>query len=214
MRVVFVRHAESTGNAEGIWQGRADFDLSEEGGAQARRLSERFDAEGFQPSHVYSSPQLRALGTAQIVAEPWPVSVVYWDDLMEVGVGIFEGLTWDEIVRKHPDAARGFEESRDWYLVEGAEPSEDRRLRSRRAISTIMRRHTNEDSVLLVTHGGILRHLLATLLGTNRIWGLAARNTALFDFSVDSESWAEEGAEGNPSLWRINRFNDASHLDR
>ena len=97
MKLVFVRHGESEANAEGRLQGHAEFKLSEEGRTQSQRLSERFQKKDFRPTHIYSSPQQRAAETARIVAASWPVPIVHWDELKEFDVGIFTGLTWDEI---------------------------------------------------------------------------------------------------------------------
>lgn len=215
MRLVFVRHAQSEANAEGRWQGRAEYGLSDEGRAQAERLYQRFQEEAFQPTHVYSSPQRRAAETAQIVARSWPVPVLHWDDLREHDVGIFSGLTWEEIADRYPDVAQEFSESRRWDIVEGAERVEERRARGRRVIETTLREHTNDDVVLIFAHGGILLHVLAALMGTYRTWGASIGNTAVFEFTVDVERWSLDGdALHNTALWRINRFNDASHLSR
>ena len=44
-RLWLIRHAESTWNAAGRWQGQADPPLSEKGRAQARQLAESLRAE-------------------------------------------------------------------------------------------------------------------------------------------------------------------------
>ena len=200
-------------NAEGRLQGRAEFGLSPKGRAQAQRLSERFQREGFQPAYVYSSPQQRAAETAQIVARPWNVSIVHLDDLREHDVGIFTRLTWPEIDEKYPDLSRRFQESGDWDIVEGAETLRERQARAHRVIETAIQRHANDDVVLLFTHGGILQHMLAALIGSDRTWGVSVAHTAVFEFTLDPEHWSLDGhALLNNSLWRIDRFNDASHL--
>ena len=213
MKLVFVRHGESEGNAEGRLQGHAEFGLSEEGRAQSRRLRERFQREEFQPTHIYSSPLRRAAETAQIVASSWPVPTVYWDDLKEHDVGIFSGLTWEEIGAKYPDIQQEFQKSRDWDIVEGAESLRMQRDRGRRVIGAVIERHANDDAVMIFTHGGILLNMLAALLGTERTWGMSVRNTAVFDFTLDLERWSLGGdVPLNSLLWRIGHFNDASHL--
>lgn len=213
MRIIFVRHAESEGNADGRLQGHADFGLSDLGRAQARALRDRLQAEGLQPSHVYSSPLLRTAGTAEIVAEGWAPAIVHWDDLMEHDIGIFSGLTWDQIDTAFPDVASRFHGTRDWDVVEKAESFERRSARGRRVIDTVTSRHGDGDVIVLFTHGGILGYMVAALMGADRAWGVSAQNTALFDFSIDFERWSRGGASRlNTWLWRINRFNDASHL--
>ena len=213
MRLVFVRHAESTANAEARLQGHAEFELSESGRAQAERLRGRFEAEGFQPTYIYSSPQRRTAETARIVACLWPLSITCWDELMEHDIGIFSGLTWREIEDRYPDMARQFQVSRDWDLVQGAETLAQRRARARRVVETVIHKHGNEDVVLLFTHGGILQRMIAALMGTGRTWGMNVRNTGVFDFSLDLERWSLSG-DGllNTTHWHIRHFNDASHL--
>ena len=213
MRLIFVRHAESEGNADGRLQGHADFGLSDEGRAQARALRGRFQTEGLQPTQVYSSPLRRSADTARIVAEGWAPPIVHWDDLKEHDVGIFSGLTWDEIDTAFPDVASRFNENRDWDIVEKAETFEHRNARGRRVIDTVINRHGNDDVIVLFTHGGILSHMVAALMGTDRAWGTSVENTALFDFSIDLDHWSRDGSSRhNTWLWRVNRFNDASHL--
>ncbi len=213
MKFVFVRHAESEGNAERRLQGHAEFGLSEEGRAQSQRLRERFQKEEFQPTHIYSSPLRRSAETARIVASSWSVPVVYWDDLKEYDVGIFSGLTWDEIVAKYPELMKEFQKSRNWDIVEGAEPLRSRRNRAHRVIDTMIERHTNDDAVLMFTHGGILQYILAALMGTERTWGVSVDNTAVFELTLDLERWSLDGDSLlNNFLWRIVHFNDASHL--
>ena len=61
MRLILIRHAQSVANAEGRWQGKMDFDLSEVGVDQSQRLLKRFTDESIDPTHVYSSPLTRAV---------------------------------------------------------------------------------------------------------------------------------------------------------
>ncbi len=213
MRLVIVRHAQSMGNAEGRWQGRLEFGLTPEGREQARRLSSRFHRSGFQPTHVYSSPQSRTTETAKLVSRGWDVPIEYWDDLKEIDVGVFSGLTWDEIAEKYPHVAADFRRTRRWSIVNGAESIDDRIARANRVIRTAVHRHGDGDTVLIVTHGGILLHILEALMDTGRTWGMTIRNTAVFDFTLDIDRWWVDGeVRHNPTLWRIHLFNDASHL--
>ena len=46
MRLILIRHAQSVANAEGRWQGKMDYDLSEVGVDQSQRLQKRFIDDG------------------------------------------------------------------------------------------------------------------------------------------------------------------------
>ncbi len=88
-----------------------------------------------------------------------------------------------------------------------------RRGRALRAVRRLISDHSNEDKVLAFTHGGIIQHLFAVLMDSERLWGMSVRNTALFEFTLDVDRWHQDGsAITNSTLWRIHRFNDASHL--
>ena len=216
MELRIVRHAESTGNAAGRWQGRDDTQLTGTGREQASKLGKSFKAEGYQPSHIYASPLSRTFDTARIASSHIGLeeSIVKWDDLMETDVGIFSGLNWEDIETRYPEIAVDFAETRNMDIVEGAETLAERNSRARRVVDRIIADHDNDHQVLVVSHGGFMQFIFAELVGSNRLWGLSVRNTGVFDFSVDVEKWhLGDHALGNVNVSRINRFNDVRHLE-
>ena len=214
MNLTIVRHAESSGNAAGRWQGRDDTDLTDLGRRQASLLAKRFLDEGYRPTRIYSSPLKRTGETARIASAGWDVPITRWDDLIETDVGVFTGLTWEEIETRMPELARAFSKTRDMNLVEGAENYARRRARAERVIDRLIADHSNEDIVMLVSHGGIMQIIFSALMGAERLWGIGVRNTALFRFEIDVDRWRADGAAlANQNLRRIELFNDARHLD-
>ncbi len=214
MKLRIVRHAESTGNALGRWQGRDDTLLTDLGREQAAKLRERFAAEDYQPSHIYSSPLSRTLETAQIASSAWDIPIVQVDDLMETDIGAFTGKTWQEIEEQMPEVAREFAVNRNLELIDGAETYGQRSDRAQRIVDLLTGEHTDDDSVLVFSHGGIIGHIFAQLVGTDRMWGLGVLNTAVFEFTIVVDRWNLDGPNRtNTDLRRINLFNDASHLD-
>ena len=68
VELTFIRHADA-GDPE-VWQGDDDVrPLSPKGERQADRLGRFLAGMGFAPDAIVTSPKLRALQTAQIVAE-------------------------------------------------------------------------------------------------------------------------------------------------
>ena len=213
MRLIFIRHGETTANAEGRLQGHADYDLSDSGRSQAESLYRRFQAEDFQPTHIYSSPLRRTADTTRIVARSWSPPITFLDDLKEHDVGVLSGLTWAEAAEKYPEQVAEFQRSRIWDVIEGAETVDQQRARAQRVIEKVIGSHTNVDVVMMFSHGGILQRIVAEVMGTNRTWRVPIRNTAVFDFTLDLDQWSLDGDSLlNSNLWQINRFNDASHL--
>lgn len=212
MKLLFVRHAETTANAEGRFQGHADYSLSARGQAQAQLLHSRFLLEELAPTHLYSSPLKRCAETAEIIASSWP-TVQYWEDLQEHDVGVLSGLTWVEAVVRYPEIDPELEVSRQFAGVEGAESLQNRRERGQRVADGLLFRHAEDDVVVAVSHGGILQHILSALLGANRVWGLSIQNTAVFEFDLDVGRWSEDGeARLTTAQNKIVRFNDSAHL--
>jgi broad specificity phosphatase PhoE len=182
MRLLIVRHGESYANAEGLIQGQGEspkFDLSARGRAQARACGERLDREGLKPTHVYASPLSRTAETARLIVERWGMDIEYWDDLMEHDMGSASGLTLAELSARHPDLDIALEGIRGFSGLPGAESLEARAERGSRAIHEVLRRHAQDDTVLLVSHGGIMQHIIRALLGSDRTWSTDIRNGPL-----------------------------------
>jgi len=251
LKLMFVRHAQSVGNVEKRMQGNADFPLTEEGRRQAAKLAQRLRGEGWQPTHLYSSPIKRAVQTTEILLSHFladflptslrdetgvndlnplepdvtaaalqvpenlsPIPVIYADELVEHKNGEFEGLTWAEAQAKFPELCLRLETSPDWIPIPGAETLVDARDRTQTFIHDLIERHQNGDHVLIVSHSWILQHLMATLLGCDRSWRIASRNTGIFEFWIERSRWFRPDPETrfNTDLWQVRRINDYHHL--
>jgi broad specificity phosphatase PhoE len=148
--IVLVRHGETDWNAERRVQGTTDRRLNETGVAQARALAQQLADEPLDA--VYTSDLSRALETARTVAEAHALSVEALTDLRERDFGTWEGLTDEEIFERYPEARTG-----SWG---DAETREELAARVVGAMRSIAARHPG-GRVLVVTHGGPLRAMLA-----------------------------------------------------
>lgn len=149
--IMLVRHPQTERNAEGCYIGRGDSPLTELGREQVRWLSQ---VVGFwEPELVLSSPLGRALDTARELA-PEDVEVHALEDLQEVDFGQAEGHTWKELQEMgiRLDYTSGGPIAPDG---ETGEAFSARVLRAAAAIEESGRR------ALVVTHGGVMRHLMA-----------------------------------------------------
>jgi len=85
---------------------RTDPGLSKAGFEQAARTARWLAEQGVDA--VYSSPLLRARQTAEQIAKLRGLTVQLVDDLIEIDVGCWEGLAWEEIEQRDPEAYRLF----------------------------------------------------------------------------------------------------------
>jgi broad specificity phosphatase PhoE len=158
-RLLLARHGQSTWNAAGRWQGRADPPLSELGERQAEDavtvLRARADA-GLTIDRIWASPLVRAHRTAEIIGAGLDLGVETDVRLQEVDAGEWTGMTREEIGAAWPS-----------YLTEhrrppGFETHAHLLARALEALSAIAATAAGE-TVLVVTHGGVIgaveRHL-------------------------------------------------------
>lgn len=71
LKLVFIRHGESTSNRDLRMTGREDAALTPLGQQQCQQLADWLYQQGWQPSHIYSSPLRRAVESVAILVTPW-----------------------------------------------------------------------------------------------------------------------------------------------
>ena len=84
-----VRHGQTNMNNRKALQGRSDLPLNETGIAQARELAAWLAERGITFDHVFSSPLVRAVQTAELVAHS--IEVTTDERLIEMDYGPYEG---------------------------------------------------------------------------------------------------------------------------
>ena len=159
--ILLARHGETDWNREDRFQGHADPPLNRTGRAQAVDLSIALMAE--ELAAVYSSPLRRALETAEVVAASHGLEPIPVDDLREVDVGSWSGLTRAEVEERFPaQFARWLDYGQGW------EDGETYEEMGRRAVEALLRLAAAHDGerVLAVTHGGPIRAAFAFADGT------------------------------------------------
>jgi probable phosphoglycerate mutase len=157
--LLLARHGETDWNRELRFQGHSDPPLNASGRRQAEQLAERVAGESLVA--VYCSDLRRAHQTARIVADRLGLDVTVVPALREVDVGSWSGLTRDEIAERFPEAFHRWLEGDQGH---DGESRDELRARVMEAVSRIVAAHPGE-SVLVVSHGGALRALLARVEG-------------------------------------------------
>ncbi len=87
--IYLVRHGETKLNREGVLQGRSDYPLNEAGKRQAEETAAKLREMGVVFTKVYSSPLIRAVETAEIIAGP-AAEIVTDERLLEMDYGPYE----------------------------------------------------------------------------------------------------------------------------
>lgn len=156
-----VRHGESVFNAEGRIQGQTDIDLSPLGHRQARALMQALSSTPIEA--IYCSPLARAMQTARPLAEKLGLPIQTDARLLEIHVGIFQGLLSSELATRHPNEARHWHSYDPDYRIPGGETRRELMLRGQAALESI--REAGHQQAVVVAHGGLLSAAFKGLLG-------------------------------------------------
>lgn len=200
MRLLLVRHGESEWNAAGRLQGQADPPLSKLGRRQAAHVAARLVDEGVDA--IVSSDLERAVETASALATGVGLEVLRREDLREVDLGSWTGISRFEVERDNPELWRRWriEGIEGW---EGGEKYADAMVRVGGAISALAAQHLDR-TVVAVSHGGSIRLATCHLLGLpaaelGRIMSIG--NASITEFLVEPDGTG-----------RLVRLNDNAHL--
>lgn len=93
-RLSILRHGITDANENGIYIGKTDLPLSENG---REALQEKYETHEYpKVQRVYTSPLERAVQSAEILFPDRELVIV--DDLREMDFGVFEGLSVDDLI--------------------------------------------------------------------------------------------------------------------
>lgn len=162
MKLTLIRHGQTDWNLAQRFQGQSDRPLNEAGKKQARALADRLSNQTFDG--VYSSDLQRALETVHSVRKS---DDLHTDPrLREVNFGDWEGLTYDEIKEKHPDALSAWENDIYKNAPPNGETLEQLAARVQSMLDELYAKHKDQ-TVLIVAHGGSLQVLICLALNVS-----------------------------------------------
>ncbi|MBN9263091.1 MAG: histidine phosphatase family protein [Hyphomicrobium sp.] len=155
----FLRHGETDWNREGRYQGHADVPLNAAGLAQAKAAGEAL--AGAEITRIVTSPLVRALKTAAVVAERLERPLHVDRGLIERSFGAFDGQVIREVKERH--GLRPDQSSRD-VLPADADPWTEIFERIPPVIARWMIAHPQE-RLLFVAHSGVFDAIHEHMLG-------------------------------------------------
>ncbi len=162
--IYFVRHGQTEWNVQTRLQGRGDSPLTELGKRQA--VAHREWLAEAPPDAVLASPLGRVRTTVELATQGMRLEVAFDEALSERCMGDFEGWSMREIAAHDPELAeRKTSDPWDWRPPGG----EDYNDLIARTAPLIQRLRTHPAKrLLVVSHGTIVRPILAQLLDLDR----------------------------------------------
>jgi broad specificity phosphatase PhoE len=180
MKLIVVRHGETSENVKGILQGSLDVSLNKTGRQQAKAIGHRLKSEKIDV--VFSSDLKRAKQTAKEIARFHKVPVHYVKEIRERDGGIFEGRPFTLLKLAADKSGVPFEH----YKPKNGESLTEVQKRIQRFMQKVSTKYKGK-TVLLVTHGGVTRALASLYLEMplKRLIRIPTYNTGLLILSVN-----------------------------
>jgi broad specificity phosphatase PhoE len=205
-----VRHGETEWNRKNLCMGQLDIPLNDLGVRQAERLAERLSKITIDA--LYTSDLSRASQTAQMIAQKTGLTPIVKKELREIYLGDYQGISTEELRKKFPSA----------YLIPSGKAAQAKELeypeietrtklyfRAVRIFNEISKNHPDQ-TVVIVSHGGLIRCLTNFVLGQNS----NCKDEIFYSLGVDCSNCsitlirAESDAD-----YRLVVINDTAHLE-
>ena len=157
--IALVRHGHTPYNIKGElgrFCGSSDPAISERGIEESHKVALRLRSMGFD--NILSSPRLRAVQTAEIIARCTNLPMVLDNAFREIDYGVWEGLTKTQIASEFKDDFLTFTEHPfDFAPKDGEKP--------KMALQRIIERfQLVPDNSVIVSHKTVLRLLICDIM--------------------------------------------------
>ncbi|MEO6655607.1 MAG: histidine phosphatase family protein [Pyrinomonadaceae bacterium] len=198
-----IRHGQSAGNAEGRFGGHGTTPLSELGQEQAQKTAKVLAKEGIQS--IYSSDLLRAVQTAEPLANLLNMPIHKSSAFRERHVGVLEGLTFDESREQFPNDYYALLNRNIHHIITGGESYRQLLRRITAELRDILRNH-NRERIAIFSHTGAICFLTLHLLGAIH------RGTKTTPWLITSNCGMNRFEFRGPKNVRVLALNDTRHL--
>jgi alpha-ribazole phosphatase len=161
-RIHLIRHGQVAGHDQPRYNGQTDVALTDLGVEQYHRLKERLADTPI--TACYTSDLSRCVTGAGIICAQFGIEPVRRSELRELNIGVWEGLTWQEIQTNWPEEWQARLADLVNFRVPQGENLLDVEARVMPVIREIVERHRGQE-VLVVGHGGVNRIVLLNAIG-------------------------------------------------
>ena len=156
-QLYFLRHGDT--GLQGRYIGSTDVPLSESGVVQVRKTGGVLQDKGI--TKIVCSPMLRCRQTLEQL--DIPATWLFNEFLREVDFGQWEGKNFSEIVKNDKERVDSWVNEPETFSFPGGESLaafQNRVAQFKGQLEKMV-----DDTVLVIAHGGTIRHLLCLLLG-------------------------------------------------
>lgn len=192
-QIIFLRHGQAKNNTDRVLAGRTEgVPLTNTGIKQAENTAQLL--EHMHISAIYSSPIQRAKHTAEIVGNENSLDVITDDRLIELDMGKFTGLPYDEIINSHGNVFMKFYNGELEIAHNGVETFSEVKKRVLGIVEHVIEKHRDEN-IVLVTHMDPIKAMLSTIIDISptNLFELIIANASLNIFREKDQKFSLSG---------------------
>ena len=214
LRLIFVRHGLSSFNKEGRIQGRNDLStLTKEGQLQAEAAGKTISS--IPVDAIYSSPLKRASETTKIIIKQLKddLQATYTDELLEVDLGPWSGLTKNELKDHFPEELSVWQQTPKELTINREDgtkfqPIKELLHQAENFLKNLFNSHLGSNkTIVIVAHNAILRCLILKLINepSKGFTRLKLDNSSISICNVTFNDWRDRQVQ-------IQCLNNIAHL--
>ena len=194
-RLVLIRHGETLANAQHLLQGASDGPLTVQGEQQSKQLGQHL--RSFPIDHIFSSDLIRAIKTAEAIAEHHKAVIEITPLIREWDCGVWDGRTAKEFLEMLANSGKSISA----FEPEGGETLTEVRIRAVKFLDRILA-HDRGKTVAVCSHGDFMRMFVGCLLNLDidqaSLFYFGNASYSLFEF--DGRTWKAIFINRLPSL--------------
>jgi alpha-ribazole phosphatase/probable phosphoglycerate mutase len=153
-----IRHGQVVTSGQDIFYGQSAVEMSPRGSEQMENVAEHL--KDVSVDGIYCSDLSRARKGAEAIASRHSFTPVSCAAFRELNIGLWEGLTFEQVQQRFPGAIEERGRSLVQYRIPQGESLGDLSRRVLPAINAIVKRHHGKN-IVLVAHGGVNRVIMA-----------------------------------------------------
>ncbi len=200
VRIYFIRHGETQENRKGIFRGRLNAPLNENGIAQSLELGKALAKTKFHS--VYSSPLYRAIQTAEGLKKfnKSVDNIIPFEPFNNIDLGDWTGESMERISRIYPNKFQRWINQPERLVIPGGETLNEMRTRISKGLDKLKPITGN---VAIVTHRSVLKVMFSVILGLEKDY--------FWRFHFDNASWSTAEFSDKRG-WLLTSMNNTYHL--
>ena len=188
VRVILVRHGETTWNITGRYQGQEDTPLSPLGQQQGRLLAQALKA--IPIDYCLASPLQRAYQTCLYCAELHQLTPIKDKRLLEINHGTWEGVLAEDIQKEYPQEFELWHSQPQLVQMPQGENLEEVRQRVRAAFDEYAVKYADK-TILVAAHDAVNKAIICDVLGLgmDHFWQIKQDNTCINVLEYQNNTW-------------------------